>query len=144
MCLHMLFFYMIASKEEQFIKFIAPINFFLRLSGKAYANYTVNKIFLHAQRIKIANQKVYGLLEESAAFLPEELLPDALELLNHYGIWMAQFEECVKELQPKLGDIFVFRQLDDQSAFPKTAEKHFFEYYKKMKEDLVDNKPVKK
>jgi len=130
---------MIATKEEQFIKLIAPVNFFLRLSGKAYANYIVNKIFLHAKRIKAANQKICGLLEERSVYLPEVLQADAIELLNHYGIWMAQFEECLAEQQPKLSDIFVFQQLDDQSAFPKLAEKHFFDYYEKMKKELLHN-----
>ena len=130
---------MIATKEEQFIKLIAPVNFFLRLSGKAYANYIINKIFLHAKRIKAANQKICGLIEEHPAYLPEELQADAIELLNHYGIWLAQFEECVGEQQPKLSDIFVLQQLDSQSAFPKSAEKHFFDYYEKMKEELLHN-----
>lgn len=130
---------MIATKEEQFIKLIAPVNFFLRLSGKAYANYIINKIFLHAKRIKAANQKICGLIEEHPAYLPEELQADAIELLNHYGIWLAQFEECVGEQQPKLSDIFVFQQLDSQSAFPKSAEKHFFDYYETMKEELIHN-----
>ena len=130
---------MIATKEEQFIKLIAPVNFFLRLSGKAYANYSINKIFLHAIRIKAANQKICGLLEEHPAYLPEELQADAIELLNHYGIWMAQFEECLREQQPKLSDIFVFQQLDNQSAFPKSAEKHFFDYFEKMKAELLHN-----
>ena len=134
---------MIATKEEQFIKLIAPVHFFLRLSAKAYANYSINKIFLHAKRIKAANQKVCELLEEQPGYLPEELHADAIELLNHYGIWMAQFEECLVEQQPKLSDIFVFQQLDNQSAFPKSAEKHFFDYYEKMKQELLHISPMK-
>ena len=130
---------MIATKEEQFIKLIAPVNFFLRLSGRAYANYIINKIFLHAKRIKAANQMICRLLEEHPAYLPEVLLADSIELLNHFGIWMEQFEACQAEQQPKLSDIFVFQQLDNQSAFPKSAEKHFFDYYEKMKEELLHN-----
>jgi len=134
---------MIATKEEQFIKLIAPVNFFLRLSGKAYANYIVNKIFLHAKRIRAANQKICRLLEEHPAYLPEELQEHAIELLNHYGIWLAQFEECLGEQPPKLSDIFVFQQIDSQSAFPKMAEKHFLDYYEKMNKELLYNQPVK-
>jgi len=136
MLYRMLLFYMIITKEEQFIRLISPVNFFLHLSRKAYAKYLANKIFLHAKNIRAANQKIYNLLEELPAYLPEELVDDAIELINHYGIWMAQFDEWKKGNSPKLADLFVFYHLDDQSAFPKDAEQHFFDYYKNLKKEL--------
>jgi hypothetical protein len=124
------------TREEQFSRLISPVHFFLHLSRRAYAKYLVNKIFLHAKNIRFANEKVYGLLAELPAYLPVELRDDAIELLNHYGIWMSQFDEWEKEQRPKLADPFVFYHLDDQSAFPKEAEQHFFDYYKKLKKEL--------
>ena len=126
------------SSSEQFSKLISPVNFFLHLSRRAYAKYLVNKIYLHAKNIRSANQKVYSLLEEFPALLPEELMTDAIELPNHYGIWMSQFDEWQKLHEPKLADPFIFYHLDEQSAFPKEAEQHFFDYYKKLKKDLYD------
>lgn len=133
----MLLFYMLSTKEEQFTRLIAPVNFFLHLSRKAYAKYMVNKILLHAKNIRSANQKVCDLLIEFPALLPDELFEDAIELLNHYGIWMAQFDEHEKTNKPQLGDLFIFHHLDNQSAFPKVAEQHFFDYYNQLKKELL-------
>jgi len=133
----MLLFYMIATKEEQFARLISPVNFFLHLSRKAYAKYLANKIFLHAKNIRAANEKVCGLLEELPEFLPDELFADAIELLNHYGIWMAQYDEHELRVQPKLDDLFIFHHLDNQSAFPKAAEQHFFDYYNQVKKEII-------
>jgi hypothetical protein len=129
--------FMLMTREEQFYRLISPVYFFLHLSRKAYAKYLENKIFLHAKNIRNANLKVCSLLEGSAAFIPGELFNDAIELINHYGIWMAQFDEWEKEHSPRLADLFVFYHLDDQSAFPKEAEQHFFDYYKKLKKELL-------
>ncbi len=132
----MLLFYMIVTKEEQFTRLLSPVNFFLHLSRKAYAKYLANKIFLHAKNIRAANEKICFLLEESPELLPDELFADAIELLNHYGIWMLQFEDHQRQLQPQLDDLFVFHHLDNQSAFPKEAEQHFFDYYNQVKKEL--------
>jgi hypothetical protein len=72
-------------------------------------------------------------IEQHPALLPDSLFNDAIELLNHYRIWMTQFTENEKQLQPRLDDTFVFHHLDNQSAFPKAAEQHFFDYYNELK-----------
>ena len=129
--------FMLITREEQFFRLISPVYFFLHLSRKAYANYLENKIFLHAKNIRSANLKVRSLLEDSAAYVPDELFDDAIALINHYGIWMAQFDEWEKQHSPRLADEFVFYHLDGQSAFPKEAEQHFFDYYQKLKKEIL-------
>ena len=129
--------FMLVTREEQFYRLVSPVYFFLHLSRKAYAKYLENKIFLHAKCIRNANLKVCSVLEDSAALIPGELFNDAIALINHYGIWMAQFDEWEKQHSPRLADQFVFYHLDDQSAFPKDAEQHFFDYYKKLKKELL-------
>ena len=129
--------FMVITREEQFFRLISPVYFFLHLSRKAYANYLENKIFLHAKNIRSANLKVRNLLEDSAAYIPGELFEDAIALITHYGIWMAQFDEWEKQHSPQLADQFVFYHLDDQSAFPKEAEQHFFDHYKKLKKEIL-------
>jgi hypothetical protein len=126
------------TREEQFNRLISPLNFFLHLSRRAYEKYLVNKIFLHARNIRSANQKICELLEQFPAMVPDELTGDAIELLNHYGIWMSQYDEWQKIHDPKLADTFVFHHIDHQSAFPREAEQHFFDYYKKLKKELYD------
>lgn len=123
-------------KEEQFEKLIAPVHFFMHLSRLAYSKYLDNKILLHASNIYSSNRKIRNLLESYPALLPAELFEDALSLLNHYGIWMSQFDEFKANHSFQLQDVFVFHQLDNQSAFPKDAELHFFEYYNRLKKEL--------
>lgn len=57
-------FFMLHPKEEEFRKFILPLYLLMQLSGKAYAKYMNNKIYLHAlddQSVfpKQAEQKIF-------------------------------------------------------------------------------------
>ncbi len=125
--------------HEHFAKLISPVYFFLQLSRNAYARYLNNKIFLHAKCIRYANEKVCEVIEQNPALLPDALFGDAIELLNHYRIWMTQFTEHEKQLQPALDDSFIFHHLDNQSAFPKAAEQHFFDYYNELKKKISND-----
>lgn len=123
-------------KKDQFNTLLLPLYLFMQLSRTAYAKYSVNKIFLHAEAIKLANKKVYKLLIDQASYIPDELQPDILQLLNHYDIWFTQFKTHKKKLKPSLDDEFVFYQLDNQSAFPKLAEEKIFTCYEQAKQEI--------
>jgi len=125
------------TKKNQFHTLLLPLYFFMQLSRTAYAKYSANKIFLHAEAIRLANRKVYKLLVEKTSYIPAELQNDILQLLNHYDIWFTQFKKHKKKLKPSLGDEFVFNQLDSQSAFPKAAEEKIFSYYEQMKQEIT-------
>jgi hypothetical protein len=124
------------TKKNQFHKLLLPLWFFMQLSRTAYAKYSANKIFLHAEAIRLANRKVYKLLVEKTSYIPDELQNDILQLLNHYDIWFTQFKKHKKKLKPSLGDEFIFHQLDNQSAFPKATEEKIFRYYEKLKQEI--------
>ncbi len=115
--------------ENPRLPFLKELYLLMQLSRKGYAKYMKNKIYLHALTIRNANQRIYNLLISNLASIPSALENDALDLLNHYDIWMEQFRLFEKEKQPAAGDTFVFTHLDDQSAFPKDAEQKIFEYY---------------
>ena len=123
--------------KDQFHTLLSPLYFFMQSSRTAYVKYSANKIFLHAQAIRLANRKVYRLLTENTSYIPEELQADILLLLNHYDIWFTQFKKHKKKLKPSLGDEFVFNQLDDQSAFPKAVEEKIFKYYEQLKQEIA-------
>ena len=125
-----------ATKEVQFERLIAPVHFFMHLSRRAYDKYRANKILLHARNIYAANSRVVELIQSAPELLPDELFNDAIELLNHYGIWMIQFDEFMANGSFQLKDEFVFYHIDDQSAFPRDAEQHFFEYYTLLKKEI--------
>ena len=111
---------------------LSPLDFLLRLSGRAYEKYMANKIYLHALNIRKANEMIYGLLIDKIHLIPAELQNDCIELLNHYDCWMLQFKDEEQKRKPGLTDEFIFYRLDDQMAYPRIAEQHIFETVKKF------------
>lgn len=132
------------TKRNQFQILLQPLYFFMQLSRTAYAKYSANRIYLHAEAIRLANRKVYKLLTEKTSYIPDELQKDILQLLNHYDIWFTQFKKHKKKLNPSLGDEFVFNQLDDQSAFPKAVEEKIFTVYEQLKQEITNEALIDK
>jgi hypothetical protein len=91
------------------------------LADRAFENYLENKYYLHALCIRKNNKAIYRFIIENAAELPVSLQPHFISLLNHYDIWMTQFEDFEKQRPFKLDEPFVFYHLDAKSAYPKPA-----------------------
>ena len=108
-------------------EFLSPVNFLLRLSGRAYEKYMANKIYLHALNIRKANEMIYQLVLDKINYIPVTLQPDCIELLNHYDCWMLQFKDEEQKRKPSLTDEFIFYRLDDQMAYPCLSEQKIFE-----------------
>ncbi|MBN8864630.1 MAG: hypothetical protein J0H92_14750 [Sphingobacteriales bacterium] len=123
---------MTPTRDEQYATLIAPLYFYFKLSDRAYKKYMANKILLHALNIYEANTRIKELLINHPTHIPHELLDDAIELINHYSIWMNQFEEFRGRQSFELKDYFIFYHIDDQSAFPRQSEQHFIDYYNKQ------------
>jgi len=117
---------------EVLAAFLSPMNFLLRLSGRAYEKYMANKIYLHALNIRKANEMVYQLVLDQINFIPANLQQDCIELLNHYDCWMLQFKDEEQKRKPSLTDEFIFYRLDDQMAYPRVSEQKIFDAYIKF------------
>ncbi|MFN8247440.1 MAG: hypothetical protein U0T68_00665 [Ferruginibacter sp.] len=113
-------------------EFLAPANFLLKLSGRAYEKYMANKIYLHALNIRKANEMIYRLILEKIHLVPEKLQYDCVELLNHYDCWMLQFKDEEQKRKPVLTDEFIFQRADGQMAYPRSSEQHIFDTYLKF------------
>jgi hypothetical protein len=111
---------------------LAPLDFLLRLSVRAYEKYMVNKIYLHALNIRKANKMIYQLILDKSHLIPDDLQNDCVELLNHYDCWLLQFKDEALKRKPALADEFIFFRIDDQMAFPRLSEQHIFETVKKF------------
>ena len=99
-----------SSLNEQLVltELLSPLNFLLRLSGRAYEKYIGNKIYLHALNIRKANEMIYQLIIDKIHFIPVEIQEDCIELLNHYDCWMLQFKDEEQKRKPSLTDEFIF------------------------------------
>ena len=124
-------------KQVLFKEIMLPLYLLMQLSRMAYQKYLQNKIYLHALAIRSSNRKIYDFIVAHLANLPEPLHDDFIQLLNHYDIWMAQFDEFETKNKPALSDGFVFYHIDDQSAFPKMAEQRIFDYYSQLKQETI-------
>lgn len=113
-------------------EFLAPVNFLLKLSGRAYEKYMANKIYLHALNIRKANEMIYQLILEKIHLVPDKLQHDCVELLNHYDGWMLQFKDEESKRKPALTDEFIFQRADEQMAYPRSSEQHIFDTYLKF------------
>lgn len=114
------------------VELLATMNFLLKLSGKAYEKYMNNKIYLHASIIRKLNKMIYRLLVDHIIYIPVNLQPDCIELLNHYDCWFRQFKEEKEKRKPALADEFVFFRLDNQVAYPRSSEQRILEAHIKI------------
>lgn len=111
---------------------LSPLDFLLRLSGRAYEKYMRNKIYLHALNIRKANELIYQLIIDKTNFIPDQIQKDCIELLNHYDCWFLQFKDEEQKRKPALTDEFVFYRVDDQIAYPRLSEQRIFETIKEL------------
>ncbi len=114
-------------------EFLIPLQFLIKLSGRAYEKYMKNKIYLHALNIRKSNEMIYRLILDKIVFIPEDLQSDCIELLNHFDCWIQQFKEEEQKRNPAMNAEFVFYRIDDQMAYPLLSEQHILELVKKIR-----------
>lgn len=129
-------------KKELFYTLISPLYFHLQLSEISYRKYLQNKVYIHAEALRSSNKRIERLLLKQASLVPDELREDTLSLLSHYDSWFAQFKIHKSKIRPEAEDEFIFHPVDEQSAFPKSAEKNIIRYYEEMKQELENARLV--
>ncbi|MBC5995065.1 hypothetical protein [Pontibacter cellulosilyticus] len=102
-----------------------------RRADNAYQSYLTERIYLYASSIRKANNRIYQLLEYNLGLFDDEQSLCALELMAHYDVWMAQFDQLVQEINPSISATFVFERFPGSLSFPKEAKEAFMNAYKK-------------
>ena len=88
-------------------------------SAKAYKEYLENgKKFRHAEMLKLHNSAAKDLLIENSSLVPEEFQKDVADIIEHYVIWTAKWEDLKNKLNPFPDDEFVFQ---NDHRFPRKA-----------------------
>lgn len=88
-------------------------------SAKAYAEYMGNgKRFRYAEMLKVHNSAVKDLLMNYIDLIPGDFQKDVTEIIEHYTIWTAKWDELQNKLNPAPDDEFVF---ENDHRFPKMA-----------------------
>ena len=88
-------------------------------STKAYSEYLENgKKFRYAEVLKLHNSAVRNLLTENIALIPDGFQKDVADIIEHYVIWSAKWDELKVSLNPSPDDEFVFQ---NDHRFPRQA-----------------------
>jgi hypothetical protein len=88
-------------------------------SAKAYADYMQNgKKFRYAEILKLHNSAVRDLLTENIALIPEDFKADVEQIIEHYAVWSARWDELKLRMIPGPEDEFVFA---NDHRFPRVA-----------------------
>src|SRR5687767_46628 len=124
------------NQKDQLNQLLTPLCILMRLSHEAYSRYLADKIYLHAEKIREANQKIFSLLTTSSSLIPADLADDIVILLGHYQGWFNQFREHQKRTRPALNDEFVFYPAENHVPFPKQAEERIFQYTKNLEQEI--------
>ena len=122
--------------KDQLNQLLIPLCTLMRLSREAYTKYLADKIYLHAEKIREANQKIFSLLTTNSSFIPADLEDDIVILLSHYQGWFNQFREHQKKTRPALNDEFVFYPAENHVPFPKQAEERIFQYTENVEQEI--------
>ena len=124
-------------KNKSYHELLAPLALQFQRSKNCYARYLKNKQYLHAQTLKQANTEILRLLCEKSSLIPEQLLNDALLLIDHLDVWFAQYAHLEKELKPHASSEFIFYRAADGLEFPKQSEQHFMLAKQQFKQELA-------
>jgi hypothetical protein len=90
-----------------------------KLSAKAYTDYMGNgKKFRYAEILKEHNSAVKNMLSDNIDSIPEEFQKEVREIIEHYTIWSAKWDDLKNRLNPSPDDEFVF---ENDHRFPKIA-----------------------
>jgi hypothetical protein len=88
-------------------------------SAKAYSDYMGNdKKFRYAEILKEHNSAFKKLLADNIDSIPEDFQKDVSEIIEHYTIWSAKWDDLKNKLNPSPDDEFVF---ENNHRFPKMA-----------------------
>jgi len=96
-------------------------------SAKAYADYMeYGKRFRYAEILKWHNSAVKDLLTENEGLIPEDFQKDVADIIEHYIIWTAKWDELKGRMNPGADDEFVFQ---NDHRFPGAAARKLEAYY---------------
>ena len=70
-----------------------------------------------------------------AHLIPTELIDDAIELIEHYDVWLEEFAKHRDAENPNLDQKFIYAG-PKGFRFPDKAEKNFKNKYDELREEL--------
>jgi hypothetical protein len=95
-------------KEKSVSELLGPIYLQFNRTKRAFHRYTATSLYLEAKVLKDGNEKIRNLLLEKAYLIPTELIEDADTLIEHYDVWLEEFNKQRESENPNLEQQFIF------------------------------------
>ncbi|MEP0133064.1 MAG: hypothetical protein ABJJ25_12700 [Eudoraea sp.] len=92
------------------------LKFLVNRSNFLYHSYKEDPIYLNALLITSVNKKIINFLLKKGHFFNFDM--DINIVLNHFEIWLIQFEEKEKKLC-SISDRFVYKRVEQELPYPK-------------------------
>lgn len=93
-----------------------------------------SKSYFHAQLMRESNRAVRSLILANGHLIPVSLLTHAQEMIKHYDVWLARFDEKRALEKPDADSTFDLGFVEIR--FPVAARDAFFEKYATTRQEL--------
>jgi hypothetical protein len=118
-------------KEQSVSELLGPMYMQFERTKRAVDRWKDKNLYLEGEIIRKGNTEIRDLLLRKAHLIPPELLHHAGSLVDHYDLWLEEFNKQRVEAKGDAVGRFVFVY-----NFPKESEKAFREAFLKYWNDL--------
>jgi len=122
-------------KERVLNELLSPLHLEFERTRSAFQRWLSKNLYLEAKVIREGNLHIRNTLLEKAHLIPSHLRSDAVRLVEHYDVWLEEFDRLRGGTEPDTSQPFVFVGPKGY-PFPNDAEQHFLEAYRDYERDL--------
>ena len=117
-------------KEKVLSGLLGPVCMQLDRTKRAFHRWQSKNLYLEAKIIKDSNTIIRDLLLNKGHLIPIDLMEDSGKLIEHYDVWLEEFEKRRGGKEPDINTVFIFAGPQGY-PFPKDIE---INYQKKCNE----------
>lgn len=122
-------------KEAALAQVLGPSAMHFARTRRAFERWKRQQLFLEMEVVGRSNRYVRDLLLANGHLIPADLLEHASALVEHYDVWLEEFDRKRNAEKPDLDTEFIF--VGPQGyRFPADAERAFVERFHALREEL--------
>ena len=121
-----------AWQEAAIAELLGPMVMQFDRIKRAFNRYQRKNIYLETKVIAEGNSTIKTLLLSRGHLIPTELIDDAGRLVEHFDVWLEEFERVRDEKKPELETPFVFVG-PKGFGFPTRSEQKFIEAFHRLR-----------
>lgn len=122
-------------KEQALVELYGPLIMQFDRTERAFQRYRDTDLFLEAEVLRNSNRFIRDLLLNKGHFLSPDLIDPAGKLIEHYDVWLAEYENVRKPDQPDLTTTFVYAGPKGY-RFPREAQQAFYARFAELQQEL--------